>query len=164
MRNVQINACLVGLLLAACSSNGQQKSCTLIGCTDEFAVEISQSSGAALGLAADLVIDGRAVSCPALSGTDRATCDSTVVASSYELQSCTDSTSGSVVTETCVGTGNYALRITITGTPKLVDISLRGTTAPVAEQTFQPQYTSAQPNGAGCDPACSQAFATWTLP
>jgi hypothetical protein len=160
MKNAGVAYCLLGICLGCSGKSGE---CTLIGCNDQFIIVIGNASGTRPNLAADLVIDGRAVSCPAPGTGTQVTCDSGVTVSSYELQACTESQSGGMAMETCVGTGTYAERIVLVGAPKVVSVSLRSSTVTVAQQDFQPAYVSNQPNGLGCDPICKQATATWTI-
>jgi hypothetical protein len=145
----------------ACSNS---KTCTLIGCNDQFTIQIQLADGARPHLTADMVIDGRAVSCAAPTDSSTVTCDTGVSVWSRELQSCTQSQSGTVVMETCVGSGVFAETIVVQGSPKSLSMSLLNGTTSVAQQTFQPQYESNQPNGPGCDPICKQAATTWTVP
>jgi hypothetical protein len=65
----------------------------------------------------------------------------------------------------CVVIDTYIEELIITGAPKTVNISLHtGAGIIVAQQTFQPQYTSSEPNGTGCAPICNQATVSWSLP
>jgi hypothetical protein len=160
MTSGSITCIALGLLPTLCAC-GEYKSCTQSGtCNDQFRVEISEAGISMPNLAADLVIDGRRASCSAPSLTTGAQCDSGVTVLLAEQGTCRGEWSG------CVGgLDTYIEEIIITGAPKTVNISLHtGAGIIVAQQTFQPQYTSSEPNGPGCAPICNQATVSWSLP
>jgi hypothetical protein len=153
---------LVGGLLCVACGCGSSKSCTLIGCSDQFVVEVTLASGLAPLFSAQLDIDGRAVECPSPAKGESATCDTGVAIGSYERHSCTSSSNGGIETLGCEGNGYFTERIIIVGAPKSVGIKLMTGTTVAAEKTFEPSYVTNQPNGPGCDPICHQASDAWT--
>ncbi len=164
-----MNKATATLLLLATSAlqsscGSQSKACTLIGCTDQLTVEVSSSGGATPVFAADLMVDGRSISCPAPAQGAIVTCDASVSIRSYEQHSCTQSVSGNTASQTCLGTGVFGERIVIAGAPALVSVALRNDSSVVAQQTFQPSYAQSQPNGPGCDPICRQASVALAVP
>jgi hypothetical protein len=158
MNSAFIGRIALGLLPVVSACQAQTKSCTLIGCNDQFQVEISQAGISFPNFAADMVIDGRKASCSAVSTTTSGGCDSGVTVGLRELVTCTS------MIQYCAGTGTYVEVLVIAGTPKTVNISLHNGAKIIAERTFQPQYTDYEPNGPGCDPVCKLAMASWSLP
>src|SRR5262249_31106633 len=121
-----------------------------------------ERDGAPLGLEAELVIDGRTVTCPVPSnGVGFTTCDADVSVSAYERQTCSQQQTSDA---SCVGTGHFVQEFMVRGTPATVATSLRSAGPVVAERVFQPSYDVFQPGGPQCGPGCKYSGNSWTLP
>jgi hypothetical protein len=140
-----------------------QKTCTLIGCSDALTLNLSLPSGEKPNINVDLMIDGTAVSCPALGDRPSATCAGNVTSTMVEGQTCTQTQQAGTVTQTCTGNGIFHLRIEVPGTPKSVSYTANLNGAVVGQDSLSPTFQSVNPNGPGCDPACKQATADVTL-
>jgi hypothetical protein len=162
-RGCVISALLLLASTAGCRTGG--KACTAIGCADQASIAVHRTDWAMLSLAADLDIAGRKVTCAApLPPQIGGGCDMDVAIEVRELADCHEVQAGGARGQSCIPNGKFEEVITIRGTPPRVTVTLKAGSVVAGERTFDLSYTSAQPNGPGCDPTCHQAQPTWELP
>jgi hypothetical protein len=148
------------IFVSGCSSS---HSCTQIGCTDVFTLNMSLSSGEKPNISIDLLVDGVAVSCPALDGQTVVACAANVTGTMVQEEDCVQSQQGSAVTQTCTGTGVFHVSVAIAGAPRSVAYTAKLDGAVVGQDTVTPSYRDFSPNGSDCAPSCKQAAVDVTL-
>jgi hypothetical protein len=157
-------ASVLPFLLTAAPGCVRGKTCSLIGCVDQASVAIHRADWMMLSLAVELDIDGRKVVCAAPDPQQTGVaCDSNVRIEVRQLTDCHDTSTPTAKSQTCTPNGRFEDVITIPGTPALVSVTLKSGGVIVGQRDFQPAYTSARPNGPGCDPVCRQSTQTWEV-
>lgn len=149
---------LMALIVGAvtgCSSNGTGSSgpqaCTEIGCGPAFHVEFKRASWPAGKVDIVVAADGTTTNCsvtlPFASCESGLQCDQANPGFLVELSGCALPAAQHAIT---------GVMWTQTG-PKQVTITVSQDGTMLGTQSFQPTYTTSQPNGPGCDPVCNQA-------
>jgi hypothetical protein len=139
----------VVLLTSGCESATASHGCTLVGCVSGLQVDF-QTQAWPTGAYRVEVTDTtglHACSTALPLSQDPTTC------AGFQLQ-----TSGSALPTTQQSLAGVHLQTT----PSPVTIEVLRDGKSLTKQTFQPVYTTASPNGAGCEPTCTQAHLTMT--
>lgn len=140
---------LTGAVLVLGCETTETKACTLIGCESGFRVDLQTSTWAAGTWKVEAKVGG-----------DIRTCSVTLPLPANGQATCTG--------KLTLGTSGSALApaqqsltsVHLSDTPTAVTLTVfRDATSQVSKD-FAPAYTTSQPNGAGCEPTCTQASAT----
>jgi hypothetical protein len=164
----------VGLVLtASCGSGtpgGGAHACGLVGCVDQFTATVQDANGSLPSGMQTLTVtaDGATTTCsftlPLATGGGAVTCPGGLQVLVRQGQTCVASGSGAYKTQSCTpDAGKLSEVVTLTGKPATLHFTQTVDGATALDQTLTPAYTSAQPNGPGCDPVCAQASAMLTL-
>jgi len=135
------------------------RACTMIGCMDGLALELTPSSAWPAGdYSFAFVIDGAPVTCggalplPACGDGPALACD---VAGAVQIGE-----SGCALAPDSHGFSD----ILFMSAPKTVELTISRAGAPLLARTLTPTYRESQPNGEGCPPVCTSANMTLALP
>lgn len=150
MRCPAFLAVLVSLLASAGCENApfEGKACTEIGCVNGFQVEFQTGSWPAGTYAVDAVTSTGTRSCSVklpFAGVDPG-----VTCTGDKVQLGTSGSALPAAQHSLVG-------VTFFDTPAEVTLTVKRDGATLASQIFKPTYKTSQPNGAGCEPTCTQA-------
>jgi hypothetical protein len=179
MRNRLTNigvVCFVGAL-AGCSGGGGDggtKTCTLIGCVDQFSASVRRADGAFPSGThrVEVLADGASLSCTftfpsetaSSAGYVYAACPAGLMVSVSPEVVCTDVRSDGAVSHQCEPVlGRFIESISLTGTPAQVHAWQYVDDAAILDVAAAPSYEESRPNGPGCAPVCRQASVAWTL-
>ncbi|HEY7373711.1 MAG TPA: hypothetical protein VIF57_16230 [Polyangia bacterium] len=175
MRNGLNGGLLVGALaFAAAAPACASKTCSTVGCFDQFTAKVQRADGSFPSGAhrIDVVADGVSLSCTfdfpieALPGGGAAapTCSSGLTAFVGPATVCTQATVSGGSTYTCDPIpGQYVESIALAGTPAQLHASQSVDGASILDVVAAPSYQDVQPNGPECGTVCRQASASWTL-
>lgn len=138
-------ALIAAVLLPGCEAT-ETKACTLIGCTSGFGVAFQSASWPA-----------GTWKVVAQTPTGERSCTVTLPLPSDGQPQCTGQlqlgTSGSALAP-----AQHALTgVQLPDTPTSVSLEVLRDGQQVAKKAFAPAYKTSQPNGAGCEPTCTQA-------
>jgi hypothetical protein len=140
-------------LLGACSSD---KACTTIGCVDGFSLSFGAGVKTAGSYVIDLDADGKKVRCEAklpLPPCEQIQNPCNDASVTLELSGCAlDASAHSIP----------GLRVS--GKPAKVVVSVNRDNLQLITEEFTPAYTTSTPNGPDCEPVCTQASASLTIP
>jgi len=150
------------------------KSCTEIGCSDQFVAAVRRADGSfPSGMhRVDVTADGVTLSCtftfPATAansgGFVDATCPPGLIVTVGPLQTCTTMTVGNSVVQTCDPVpGQFAEAIAMPGTPAQIHASQYVDGVAILDASAAPSYQDYAPNGKECGPICHQASVDWML-
>lgn len=151
------------------------KACTLVGCADQFSVELARADGTfpAGAHQVEVVADGVPVTCTFTfplavlpsGGTASPTCAPGLNVTVFPTTSCTEVRNGSSVSLRCDPIdGQWTEHIDVMGTPSEVQIRQTLDDQLLLDRTAMPVYQATRPNGPDCEPVCRQASETWPLP
>jgi hypothetical protein len=177
MRRAWLGPLALSLALSACDADALlpgSKGCTEIGCVDSLSVTVRPQEGSFPAGQHELFVataeGGPARHCTiALPGTGSngfatGTCVGGVSLSVSPQVTCTTSSSGNAVSQSCLPIpGKFEEQIGITGTPARVRIIQRTSTGTFIDRELAVTYKDTRPNGAGCPPLCRQASEQWTF-
>jgi hypothetical protein len=167
----------LGIAVGGCDQlgdllGGQQKLCTLIGCSDSFNATVKPRAGEFPAGTHEVIItvDGAPTrTCtfefPFPGTFQTATCTGsdglTVMVS--PMMDCRTLTQGDAVSQTCTPSpGKFQERLSIPGLPANVRITQRlAGGATYLERHATPGYQEVFPNGKDCGAVCKQAAADW---
>jgi hypothetical protein len=164
--------CLSGVLTASGCTG--VKSCTLIGCFDQFSASVRRADGSfpSGSHRVEVLADGTSLTCtftfpaadPSGGGYVYATCPSGLSVSVSPALTCTEVTTATTRSQQCDPIpGQFVESITFIGTPGQIHVWQYVDDAGILDATAAPSYQSSQPNGPDCEPTCHQASASWTL-
>jgi|GEM_PF-3274709 len=157
-------AAFIGSILMTTTSCSLQ-GCTMIGCTNQAAIIIRRTDGRPAPVAVQLHVDSRSITCPAPPVNGTTQCSHPEVYQSHgEVTICVEERQQDTVSCHIQGTTQFEQRITISGTPQQIMVTIQDDVQPVNEHVFLPLYESLHPNGRGCDPVCRQAVERWEIP
>ncbi len=140
---------LSGAVLVLGCETTETKACTAIGCESGFQVNLQTSTWAAGTWKVEAKVGGDTRTCSVaipLPSSGQATCSGKLVLG----------TSGSALAPA----QQSLTSVHLSDTPTAVTVSVFRDGALQASKDFSPSYTTSQPNGAGCEPTCTQANAT----
>lgn len=140
---------VAGALLVLGCETSETKACTLIGCESGFQVNLQTAAWASGTWKVEAKV-----------GAETRTCSVTLPLPSNGQATC----SGKLT----LGTSGSALApsqqsltgVHLSDTPTAVTLTVFRDGTLQASKDFAPTYATSQPNGAGCEPTCTQANAT----
>jgi hypothetical protein len=149
---------LVLLSLAGCT-----KTCTEIGCFDQFFVRVANEDGSYTPgtHVLEVTADGVLLSCTfplppdtvGGGGIASPVCSPGLDVFAGPLANCTTSSNATTVSQTCTPIeGTIQEQITVNGTPATVRLRQTVDGSVVFDRTITPTYKSSRPNGPGCEP------------
>ena len=124
--------------------------CTEIGCSDGYNLNVSPSSGWAMGAYTfELTVDGRKVTCQG----------------SIPLETCDERSFSCDADGVRLGESGCALppsqqgiaSVMFEGYPLALTVRVLKDGTELTSSELKPKYTTGQPNGPGCDPVCCSA-------
>ena len=148
------------------------KSCTLIGCVDNFTASVKRTDGSfPVGAhRIEITADGLTQMCtfafaessPGIGWVTPACPGFNVTVRNAET--CTETHTGNSVSYRCDPiAGQFVETIELTGTPAQVHVWQYVDDAAILDAAAAPTYADTRPNGPECEPVCRQASASWTL-
>jgi len=170
---MRLAPCAALVLLAGCGAGqpfGPPKACTLIGCEDQFTATLAQADGALPSGPQTLTVavDGATATCsftlPLASGAGFVDCPNGLQLLVRQAENCATTMNAQTATLTCTPVpGQFSEELTIVGKPATVHVTQTSNGATLVDAAVTPSYQKSQPNGAGCDPICSQASESLVL-
>lgn len=160
---------VVVALAAGCTTS---KTCSLIGCQDQFHAKLTSAAGSIpVGKqVVEVTADGATVSCMfevvgpmQVKGFEFGSpCPQGLSVALFQETTCTEVHTDLATSQQCTPVPDrFYEDVTFTGRPAQLRLRVTVDGAAVVDRTIAPDYKTAQPNGAGCDPVCHQASADW---